>query len=1257
VPSWSELKGKTVPAGTMIKVDDDFKTNSSSWYNRLKSDNGEDWDGQYLQMRYDEKAGKVLPMAFTPFKKLAEAGRDIGELPDVEVQGLKSPVTDKDAQSWVKEQSGAQAFSKDTREVTPEMQEREASEVWRRYPTAARVKDALTENPALAKLFMGNEKLFNAFKDELDNAAGNQVVNQFDQSDMFAKAVFRVYKLDTEISPDVRQSADAASRLKAIAQDYGIKQGKLAAQMKLAAGDQPEYMELAALESKMAVNPRDVTESDTQRYRELNQLVSNRIAETGKGTKEWGQYIANRAGYASALKSVAQSLNTFNDPDKQSELNTYLLQQKGRELLNRVPNYFPKVKESEQKQAELNASGSATSLGRGLTGAAVKGAENIAMFFARDESGKRAIASNLPGSGRPDLMPEFLTPNRPATSRVNTFLNSLDGGAKMVGSMVPAMLAGAAGGAPAELIAFGAMAGQEARDEAIKQGLNTRQADTYGMLNGLVTAAAMRLQLPGSLIRPSVGLEGLIKNAFSKKSILDYATKILVPTGKDITEMGIATAQAAAMDIANSVVNSQYNKSKGTKFETLEPTKLTQSMAGMGVMAYLFQRIGKVGEIANARPLLYKAFQDAPQETLDALDMARKKLLLDAGNGDQKAGYALSQITKAHDLLSEYSRNKSGLLPSVTEDQHAAQAMIVSDIENLKAQRAEALPELHAVLNDKIEAAQKKLHEVVNNPDTASNHVQVALEPLHAVAGTNPEPQRVFTDLDHTLVTSDTDDSLTPWGEEVKAQIASGELNPGDVHIVSRNPDAERAKRIAKEIGIPEENVATGIATPEGKSAYIESRGGKDSDIFVDDRSENRQAVEDKGVKSVDVPKNESEPKPDTNPRIAKLDDKIAELRKTDTPESHQEADHLSRQKELIKKYGMDSNEIRKKLEDEGKLTIKCPPGAKKRLSFKNLFKAKDGIKTNNSSGKWEIVKDIKGDSHYNGGVDVTIKGQKIEAEGQELKIKNNLGSEAIIPKKMRERVLDLLDTGNHDKISNIVKSLPVMPEKAGEGGMYKSNTNTETPVPEIYTSDVKEYFRKLMFSPRILNILKKSGTGATDQQTKEYAVKRFKNIQSTPAFSTDLGESIGGEFTGGKVLINTSQLSNKNIPTPEKAVSVLAHEYSHAQEGSDEEKTLIPEKDKELIISLANPSAKGDMNEYIKRPTETRARLNQIRYLGDFNKIYDATKEDFDQKHLDKLKDELPMQQLRQVYSDEAIIQLMNSVSLSEKGKYNTTA
>ena len=119
----------------------------------------------------------------------------------------------------------------------------------------------------------------------------------------------------------------------------------------------------------------------------------------------------------------------------------------------------------------------------------------------------------------------------------------------------------------------------------------------------------------------------------------------------------------------------------------------------------------------------------------------------------------------------------------------------------------------------------------------------------------------------------------------------------------------------------------------------------------------------------------------------------------------------------------------------------------------------------------------------------------------------------------------------------------------------------------------------------------------------------------------------------------------------------------------------LIPEKDINLMKSfysdnkvyknLFNKSAlkKEELNKqrewfnYVSEPTETRARLNDIRYNAKTHGIYDPFTQKVTPEILNEIKELTkkaggfdPFNQLQGVYSDEEILKLLNTVSQNEQ-------
>ena len=80
-----------------------------------------------------------------------------------------------------------------------------------------------------------------------------------------------------------------------------------------------------------------------------------------------------------------------------------------------------------------------------------------------------------------------------------------------------------------------------------------------------------------------------------------------------------------------------------------------------------------------------------------------------------------------------------------------------------------------------------------------------------------------------------------------------------------------------------------------------------------------------------------------------------------------------------------------------------------------------------------------------------------IEAEGNELVLKNKAGDYVIIPKKYRLEVQDMIKEGCHGCIDKLVETLPVMEDYAQDGSLYPEEPviNPNNPI-ELHEITVK---------------------------------------------------------------------------------------------------------------------------------------------------------------------------------------------------------
>jgi hypothetical protein len=140
------------------------------------------------------------------------------------------------------------------------------------------------------------------------------------------------------------------------------------------------------------------------------------------------------------------------------------------------------------------------------------------------------------------------------------------------------------------------------------------------------------------------------------------------------------------------------------------------------------------------------------------------------------------------------------------------------------------------------------------------------------------------------------------------------------------------------------------------------------------------------------------------------------------------------------------------------------------------------------------------------------------------------------------------------------------------------------------------------------------------------------------------------------KINLDKEVAGNKNLT---KQIGV--HEVSHLTDFNGN----IPSSDIAKMQSYKKASDKAkskisipviddsEFTDYLAKPTETRARLNTLRYLGKEKGIYDPFTEKIDKTKLHKFNSifskDLSLRQLRKIYSDDQIVDMLNSVSKND--------
>lgn len=201
------------------------------------------------------------------------------------------------------------------------------------------------------------------------------------------------------------------------------------------------------------------------------------------------------------------------------------------------------------------------------------------------------------------------------------------------------------------------------------------------------------------------------------------------------------------------------------------------------------------------------------------------------------------------------------------------------------------------------------------------------------------------------------------------------------------------------------------------------------------------------------------------------------------------------------------------------------------------------------------------------------------------------------------------------------------------------------------------DFMEKWMASPMYKQMLESS---TSDRGADLYEIQReneVRKIKNSPFsfFVKDLGPITQGEYAlykSGKGEISI----NKSIKDKDRRNQVGVHEVSHATDAGGK---YIPTADVERMKKHRKAFEKQvgfwddlfrnrSYVEYIQEPTETRARLNTLRYIGKEKGIYDPFTQKINLERLKKFGDAEPLDQLRTSYTDEQIVDMLNSISRS---------
>jgi len=335
----------------------------------------------------------------------------------------------------------------------------------------------------------------------------------------------------------------------------------------------------------------------------------------------------------------------------------------------------------------------------------------------------------------------------------------------------------------------------------------------------------------------------------------------------------------------------------------------------------------------------------------------------------------------------------------------------------------------------------------------------------------------------------------------------------------------------------------------------------------------------------------------------------------------------------------------------------------------KDPFRAFRYIKENKNGG-WL-------DKFQEGGVIEDDRGQWAHP-GKITKINSN----KITMKGVNYPVLGISDTGDKKMMQpgkdykfggNSVTEYPM----AQEGLKLKKATPSFPYINRVPdTSPQVEFLKNWTNSPRGQELLSNSFDG-DEKDIERVTNKRINNLDNIDISMDDHASDFLGRYNRNRhdIKLNSSLLDTsepKLIGNQDE--DVILHELSHAQDfspGAEFNRLTMPFSDQKLIKNYRKKALKETKNldverktkkdiknrvNYIGDPTETRARLNSIRYfyetspIGKEEGMPSIMDSEVTPEMMEVMKDNAQFKELREVYDDDEILELLNTVSDNSK-------
>lgn len=286
-----------------------------------------------------------------------------------------------------------------------------------------------------------------------------------------------------------------------------------------------------------------------------------------------------------------------------------------------------------------------------------------------------------------------------------------------------------------------------------------------------------------------------------------------------------------------------------------------------------------------------------------------------------------------------------------------------------------------------------------------------------------------------------------------------------------------------------------------------------------------------------------------------------------------------------------------------------------------------------------------------------------------EIQIPTIVGGQYIGKKEALER---FKATGEKFKNMTDPRSYSNFYNQVGNLGLMKNN-KLDNEIPDV--TNAKNYIKGWYNSPMYNNILKNqiADWGVTNPKRTDKILKRLnKNFNKSldnsfydvnPTIvenNTYFGKSVPNNKGGREINLEKNFIKNN----PKLVNSLFTHELAH-----DNLMTGMDEKYISKNTPKYNPTISDETKyNFLTDPEEVRSQIHSIRQLSKENKIYDPFTQPFKKEYLNQInksynqgtkesEDYNQLQRLRQFYSDDQIIEMMNTISKSNSDNTKVVA